>query len=286
MTTANAEGTVQVEEVQKVVDAVKSMNWQTVIGAVVILVVGVSLVKVLLRLARKGISRTNIPESLHTMLLTIVRIVLYSLLLLTAASHIGIPITSFVTVIGVAGLAISMAVQGILQSMVGGMILLGSRPFDVGDVVETDGITGTVQDIHMMSTNIESFDGKNIYIPNSRLYTSTIINYTRKGQRRVELKLSASYDAPPALVREAVMDAVNDTPGVLPEPAPRLLTENYADSAIEYTLWVWCSAGDFVDVKYGISEKLYETYQRRNVEMTYPHLNVHMKEESTDLKAV
>ncbi len=284
MSGVNVEETAK--DVQQVVDIFKNLDWETILGAGITLVVGVLIVKVLLRLIRKGIGKTGIPESLHTMLLTVIRIVLYLVVLLTVASQIGIPVTSFVAVLGVAGLAISMAVQGILQSLAGGMILLGSRPFEVGDVVEADGITGTVKDIHMMSTFVESFDGKSIYIPNSKLYTSTIVNYTRKGQRRVEMKLSASYDAPPALVRQAIMEAVNATPGVLGEPAPRVLTENYADSAIEYTLWVWCNAGDFVDVKYGISEKLYETYANHDVEMTYPHLNVHMKEEKAGLRAV
>ncbi len=275
------------EDVQQVVNIVKNLQWPTIIGAAATLVVGVVVVKLLLKLVRRGISKTNIPESLHTMLITLVRILLYLLVILTVANQIGIPITSFVTVIGIAGLAISMAMQGILQSVAGGMILLGSRPFEVGDVMEADGIIGVVKDIRVMSTHVESFDGKSIYIPNSKLYTSTIINYTRKGQRRVEMKLSASYDAPPALVREAILDAVKDTPGVLSDPAPRVLTENYADSAIEYTLWVWCNTADFVDVKYGISEKLYDTYKNRDVEMTYPHLNIHVKDEGGDrLRAV
>ncbi len=275
------------EDVQQFVDIFSRLNWQTVLGAAATLVVGIVIVKTLLRLIKKGIGKTNIPEALHSVLITLIRVMLYLVLLLTVASQIGIPITSFVTIIGVAGLAVSMAVQGILQSVAGGMILLGSKPFEIGDAVETDGIAGIVKNIHMMNTQLETFDGKSVYIPNSKLYSSTIINYTRKGQRRVELKFSASYDAPPALVREAVMEAVNDTPGVLAEPAPRMLTENYADSAIEYTLWVWCSASDFVNVKYGISEKLYDTYREHNVEMTYPHLNIHMKdEESAELKPV
>lgn len=279
--------TTKPEDVKEIVDIFSKLNWQTILGAAVTLLAGIAIVKVLLRLSRKGIAKTNIPESLHSVLLALVRIILYLVLLLTVASQIGIPITSFVTIIGVAGLAVSMAVQGILQSVAGGMILLGSKPFAVGDAVEADGITGIVKDIHMMNTHLETFDGKSVYIPNSKLYSSTIINYTRKGQRRIELKLSASYDAPPAAVREAIMEAVNTTPGVLADPAPRVLTENYADSAIEYTLWVWCNASDFVNVKYGISEKLYDTYREHNVEMTYPHLNVHMKEEGTaDLKAV
>ncbi len=275
------------EDVQQFVDIFSRLNWQTILGAAVTLVVGIVIVKTLLRLIKKGIVKTNIPETLHSVLITLIRIMLYLVLLLTVASQIGIPITSFVTIIGVAGLAVSMAVQGILQSLAGGMILLGSKPFDIGDAVETDGIAGIVKNIHMMNTQLETFDGKSVYIPNSKLYSSTIINYTRKGQRRVEMKFSASYDAPPALVREAVMEAVNDTPGVLAEPAPRMLTENYADSAIEYTLWVWCNASDFVNVKYGISEKLYDTYRKHNVEMTYPHLNIHMKDEGdAEIKAV
>ncbi len=265
-----------VQDVQKYVNILKNLNWQTWLEAILLLVFGVVVVKLLLKLMRKGLKKTAIPESLHTMLLTIIRIVLYALVLLTVASKIGIPVTSFVTLIGIAGLAISMAVQGILQNLAGGMILLGSRPFQVGDVVEVDGLTGTILDIHMMNTHMESFDGKRIYLPNSKLYTSTIINYTQKGQRRVELKLSASYDQTPAQVREAVMSAVQATPGVLENPAPRILTENYGESDIAYTLWVWCNNPDFVNVKYGISERLYETFRDHGVEMTYPHLNVHM----------
>ncbi len=283
MSDVNVETNVQ--DVENFIDIFKNLNWQTWLEAILLFVFGVVVVRLLLKLIRKTLKRTAVPESLHTMLVTIIRIVLYALVLLTVASKIGIPVTSFVTLIGIAGLAISMAVQGILQNLAGGMILLGSRPFKVGDVAEVDGLTGTILDIHMMNTLMESFDGKRIYLPNSKLYTSTIINYTQKGKRRVELKLSASYNQTPAQVREAVMSAVQATPGVLDDPAPRMLTENYGESDIAYTLWVWCNSPDFVNVKYGISEALFETFRECGVEMTYPHLNVHMDPPETGEQA-
>ena len=270
------------KEVKQYISIFTSLDWMTALKGLATLILGLVVVRLIVHLVEKGLKHSHIPESVHSMIRTLLRILLDLVVFLSAASVIGIPITSFITLLGLAGLAVSLALQGVLENFAGGIILLSSQPFRIGDVVETDSISGTVKDIRLMNTLLESFDGKNIYIPNSRLYNSRIINYTQNGKRRIDLSISASYDNPPSQVRGALLSAVRDTAGVLEDPAPAVLTEEYADSAIRYTLRVWCSAEDFLAVQYSLNEKIYDAFASHGVVMTYPHLNVHMQPDSPD----
>lgn len=266
------------ETVKQYIDIIRQVDWLTAAKSVALLIIGLFMVRLIVRLLNKGIRKTKIPDSLHSMIKTGVRIILDLVVILSVLSMLGIPVTSFVTLIGLAGLALSLAIQGVLNNLAGGLIILGSKPFKVGDFVEADGVIGTVRDIRMMNTQLESIDGKGIYIPNSRLYTARIINYNQTGTRRVDISLSAAYTNSPEEVRKAAFSAAKSTPKVLQDPEPKLITEEYGESAIHYTLWVWCKAFDYLEVKHAVTERLYTAFQENGVEMTYPHLNVHMKE--------
>ncbi len=278
MNAANLNITPDETQVKGFIGYFSSMDLITGLKGLTTLVIGLIVVRILLKLIRQGLGKSKIPPSIHSMLCTLLRIVLDLVVVLSAANVVGIPITSFVTLLGLAGLAISLALQGVLENLAGGVILLASQPFRVGEAVETDGMIGIVRDIRLMNTRLESFDGKHIYIPNSKLYNARIVNYTQNGRRRVELSLSASYDNSPEQVRTAVLSAVKSVSGVLEDPPPVFLTEEYADSAIRYMLWIWCKPEDYVTVKYGINEKLYSSFASHGVVMTYPHLNVHIRD--------
>ncbi|MBQ3669039.1 MAG: mechanosensitive ion channel family protein [Clostridia bacterium] len=265
------------QSVGSIINTIKGASLENLIYALIVLVIGLVAVRLVIKGFHRLLTRTKLPETLHKLIVTLVRILLDIVVILSAAGKVGIPITSFVALLSLVGLAASLAVQGLLTNAAGGIILAVNKPFKDGDYIEHDSISGTVSEISMLNTRLLSPDGKTIYIPNGQLYTSRLINYTSHGLRRVDISLSASYDASPEKVRAAILPAAISTPNVLNDPAPQVLVEKYADSAIEYTLRAWCKSGDFMQVKYDLTEMLYGAFAKAGVEMTYPHMNVHIK---------
>ena len=266
------------ETVAEYVSVFQNIDWRTGLKGILILVIGLLAVKLVMRLVTRALQRSHIPASLHTMIRTLLRILLDVVVFLSAANAIGVPIVSFVTLLGLIGLAVSLALQGVLSNLAGGFILLASHPFNVGDYIEHNSLSGTVKEIRMLHTRLETPDGKMVYIPNSSLSGDRLINYTETGRRRVELTVSASYDNSPEQVRGAIEDAIRHTDGILSDPAPVIAVDNYGDSAISYSIWAYVKGSDFIAVKQKLNERLFTSFAENGVEMTYPHINVHMNE--------
>lgn len=224
--------------------------------------------RVLLRMSK-------VDPALHSMLRTIMRIALLFLSIMIAFNVLGVPISSFLAVFSVIGLAISLAVQGVLKNFAGGIILLGSKPFSLGDYIETESVSGTVAEISLLYTRLIAPDGRTIYIPNDSIYSSRLINYSSNGARRMELKVGVSYDNTPDQVRTAALEAVSGIQGILADPAPVVFLERYDDSSICYTIQAWAPSESFLKLRYSLNESIYSSFKAHGVEITYPHLNVH-----------
>ena len=271
------EGKVDAAQVEEVINVAKSLNPTEIIVALAILVIGIILSKLAVKVIDKVLKKYKVVPAVTTMLMPIIRFFLYMIVVMIAANSAGIPVTSFVAVFSVVGIAISLALQGILSNLAGGLIIMTVKTFEIGQFVEVDGYNGTVTDINMMYTRLLAPDGRIIFIPNSKTYTNRLINYSMNPQRRIELTVSASYDNTPEEVKKALMDAVSHVPQILSDPAPVFHLENYGDSAITYSLWAWVKGSDFLNAKYSLNEELYAAFNRNHVEMTYPHLRVHME---------
>lgn len=262
-----------------ILNALKSLDGAKILYGAIVLIVCLLISKSIMKLLNGVLKKAHaIDPSLHTMIRTTVRWLLYFISIVAAASTLGIPVTSFLTLFSVIGLAVSLAIQGVLTNLAGGVIILASKPFTLGDYIESESISGTVKDIGFLHTRLISPDGKLIFVPNNLLYTARLINYTASGARRIDLNVNASYDNSPEQVRGAVLQAIASMDAIHSEPAPQVLVENYADSAIQYTIRAWVSAQDFATARYELNEKLYGAFRQNGVEMTYPHLNVHMRE--------
>ncbi len=261
--------------IQDYTNILKTVDWMTGLKAAAILLIGLAAVRLFLHVLRGALKKSRIPAAVHSILVTLLRVLLNLVVILSALNAIGIPVTSFIALFSLVGLAISLALQGLLGNLASGLIVLGSSPFDVGDSIEHDGVAGVVREIRMMHTVVETFDGKTAYIPNSSISGSRVVNMTRLGRRRVEISVSASYDQSPAQVRKAIGAAVSRTEGILTDPAPAVFLDSYGDSAINYGIWVWTAPADYMKVKTMLTELLYTTFAENKVEMTYPHLNVH-----------
>ena len=246
------------------------------LSALVILVVCLVMVKLLLRAVDKLLVRSGVDRSLHSFLKAAIKAVLLFLTVLIVAGSLGISVTSLIAVLSVAGLAVSLAVQNSLANVAGGIQLLTSKPFQAGDYVEAGGVAGTVNNVGIFYTKINTPDNKLIQIPNSQIASEQIINYTTEPQRRVDLTVTASYDAPLETVKKAIGEVVAAHPLALETPEPFVRVSNYGDSAIEYTIRVWCATADYWTVYFDLKEQIKAAFDKTGVEMTYPHLNVHM----------
>ena len=259
----------------EITSALSAVTLENVLPAVLVLLVGALFIRVILKLTKKSLAKTRLEKAAATLIYSLLKVVLIVLLGLMTASKLGIDVTGVVALASVASLALSLALQDSLSNVIGGFLLLSNHPFHTGDYVEIAGQGGTVQTIDITYTKLTTGDNKTISIPNSAVVASQIVNYSTSGTRRVEINVSASYDSPIDTVKTALLEAAR-VDGVLAEPAPFAAVMGYGDSAINYTLRVWTSADDYWNAFFTINENIKAEFDKAGVEMTYPHLNVHI----------
>ncbi len=263
------------------------MNWKaifaffqqpllaTVFKVVIIAVIGSLLIRIVNRTVQKLLEKSKLEKAAHSLIRTLVKTILYVLLALILASSIGIDVTGIVALASVATLAVSLALQNMLANVIGGFTLLYTHPFGAGDYVEIAGQSGSVQEVGIAYTRLTTVDNKLVSIPNSAVVAAEIVNYSVTGTRRVDMNVTASYDADPDKVVAALLEAVQDD-RVLADPAPFATLSGYGDSAISYTVRVWVKTEDYWDVYNKINRQVLDTFRENGIEMTYPHLNVHL----------
>ena len=244
--------------------------------ALILLCAGILVIRVILTILRRALQKSNLANGAHRLISSLASVALYVLLGLIVASSLGIDVTGIVALASVLTLSVSLALQNMLANVIGGFTLLSTHPFHAGDFVEIAGQSGTVQEISMSYTTLLTPDNKQISIPNSAVVAAQIVNYTSAGTRRVEISVSASYDAPVQKVLDALVQA-GTADNVLLDPAPSAVITGYGDSAIGYCLRVWVQSQDYWDVYYALQQRVKEVFDQQEIEMTYPHLNVHMK---------
>lgn len=249
---------------------------EKVFPAVVILVLGILLIRVVMKILGKFLENSKLEKAAHSLIKSLASVVLYLLLGLIVASSLGIDVTGIIALASVLTLAVSLAVQNALSNVIGGFTLLYTHPFHSGDFVEVAGQSGTVREIGLTYTLLATPDNKLVSIPNSSVVAAQIVNYTATGTRRVEIHVTASYDAPTQKVIDALLQA-GTVDNVLLEPAPMAAVENYGENAIGYVLHVWTKTEDYWPVTFIINQKIKTIFDETGIEMTYPHLNVHMK---------
>ena len=253
-----------------------NLSLGSVIRVAFLFLAGVILVRVLTRLVGRMLERSKALASLRVYILSVFRIGLWFLLVLMMAESVGIPTASIIALLSVAGLAVSLALQNTLSNVAGGITLLVTKPFQVGDYVEADGVNGTVKAVDLSYTTLTTIDNKEIFIPNSQLSSVKIVNYTASGRRRVDLNFSASYDAPTQTVKTAIREVVDAIPQIIRDPEPVIWLSAYESSSIKYVVRAWTTTEDYWDVYYTLQEGVRESFARHGVEMTYDHLNVHL----------
>lgn len=249
--------------------------FQRIITAVLILAVGIFLTRLITNLVRKALQRSRLERAAHSMIISVVRVALYLLVFINVASSLGVDMTGVVAMASVLTLAVSLALQNMLANVMGGFTILTTHPFHSGDYVDIGGQSGTVEEISMTYTRLATPDNKIVSIPNNTVIASQITNYSVAGKRRVDISISAAYSMATQDVVDALIQA-GTVEKVLPDPAPFAAVTGYGESAIQYTLRVWVNSEDYWDVFFRINQRIQRIFAENRIEMSYPHLNVHL----------
>jgi small conductance mechanosensitive channel len=249
---------------------------RSVSRAVILLVVGILMIRIVGKVLKTSLEKTRLEKAAHSLITSLANATMYVLLGLTVASSLGIDVTSIVALASVLTLAFSLALQNMVSNIIGGFTILYTQPFHSGDYVEIAGQGGTVKEINMTYTMLATADNKLISIPNSAVVAAQIVNYSAAETRRVEVVVTASYDAPTRKVIDALILA-GSVEDVLPDPAPAAVVTAYGDSAISYSLRLWVKTPDYWDVYFLVNQRVKDVFDAQGIEMTYPHLNVHIQ---------
>lgn len=246
-------------------------SWEKLLYSVLIFVGCMVGIKMLTALLERSIKHLGVEKSLHTFIKSSVRIFLWFLTIILVLSYLGVDSTSLIAVLSVAGLAVSLAIQGTLSNLAGGMQVLTSRPFKVGDYIQIGSVEGTVADVGMVYTRIKTFDNKLIFVPNGEVSKEKIVNYTSQELRRVDLTFSASYEASAQRVKELMHAACARHAKVLFTPEPFVRMTKINDSSVDYTLRVWCATQDYWETYYDLLEQLWDDFLAARIDLTYQH---------------
>lgn len=250
----------------------------TIIFAVVVLIIGVIVTRFLLWLLGKGLDKTKLDLTVTKFTHQITKIILYVLLITIVLSILGIPSTSIVTLIGTAGVAIGLAIQDSLSNVAGGILLMMTKPFKIGDYIMTNGVEGTVVQISIMHTRLDSFTNQAIFIPNGLAVNATVINNSSNETRRVDMNFGISYNDDFYKAQKLILDMIDKHPKILDDIPPTVRIVEHGESAVIIAVKVWCKTGDYWDVYFDLNEQVYKLFKENAIKIPYNQLDVHITE--------
>ena len=279
LTSAAAAATeVELSKVETIVQ--RLIDWginagERIIGAIIVFVVGRFIISFLNKLINKLLSKRKIDPSIKSFVRSLSNILLTILLIVAVVSKLGVETTSFAALLASAGVAIGMALSGNLQNFAGGLIVLLLRPYKVGDLIESQGITGTVREIQIFHTILTTADNKVIYIPNGALSSGTVTNYSREATRRIEWIVGVEYGEDFEKVKKTIEDILAADGRILTDPAPTIALHALDASSVNVTIRVWVANKDYWDVYFDMNKNIYDEFNKQGVDFPFPQLTIH-----------
>lgn len=250
------------------------LSLATVLAAVVVFIICLIAIKIIKRIIARITARSKLEKGLKSFISSVISVALWAIAVVIIADTLGIPTASLVALLSVAGLALSLSIQGIMSNLFSGATILATKPFVGGDFVEISDVSGTVEAIGLFHTQILTVDNRRIFIPNSDVTSAKIINYSEEPLRRVDLTFSAAYDCPTESVKAALSAAAEAVPGVLDEPAAEVHLFSYGDSNIDYVLRAWVKSADYWPVYFALNEIVREKFDEYGVFPSYPQVKI------------
>ena len=245
----------------------------------VVLFVGWNLAKYFVRLLEKNLKKSKIDVSIHGFLLTMVSFLLKLVVLITGATILDVPMTSFSAMLSAAGLAVGLALKDSLSNFAAGILLLVTRPFSVGDFIESSSVSGTVLSIEILYTALNTADNKRVMVPNNHLATSHIINYSIEPYRRVDKIYSVAHGTDVKKIKEILMNIVVSNEKILEDRGVILGVSKHSESSVDFDLKVWVKREDYFEVSYGLNETVIQVFEEQGIRIPYPHREIMIRSE-------
>ena len=252
------------------------------VTAIAIFYVGRMVVGLLMRGLKKMMQAQDVDVTLQTFVGNLVRMVLLVFVIIAAISALGIQTTSFIAILGAAGLAIGLALQGSLSNFASGVLIVMFRPYKVGDFVEAAGISGVVEEVQILTTVLKTGDNKKVIVPNGQIMDSVITNYSANDQRRVDMTLGVSYDDDLDKVRSTLEQLVAADDRILDDPACTIAVSALADSSVNFVVRPWVKSADYWGVMFDLTEAIKKRFDKEGISFPFPQQDVHLYKASTD----
>lgn len=261
----------------------KFYNWIINYGiklivAIIILIIGLKLIQILTKKINNRLDKSKIDPSLKSFISPLIGIILKVLLIITLISMFGIEMTSFIAILASFGFAVGLALQGSLSNFAGGILILILKPYRIGDFIESLDFSGTVVDIHIFHTILNTTDNIKVLIPNSSIANSTIINYSANNTRRLEIKLSCSYENNVFDVKTTLENYLKNHPKILKKPEVSVFLSEYGENSINFTARGWVNASDFWPTYHELLLNIQTLFKEKGIKIPYRQLDVHIKE--------
>ncbi|MCF8218932.1 MAG: mechanosensitive ion channel [Bacteroidales bacterium] len=248
--------------------------------AIITLLVGLWLIRFFSKGLRKTFEKREIEASLSKFLVSLINVTLKILLIISVVGMVGVQMTSFIALLGAAGLAFGMALSGTLQNFAGGVVIILIKPFKVGEFIEAQGHMGTVEEIQIFNTILKTPANQVIFIPNGGLSSSSVVNYSREDTRRMDLTFGISYSDDIDLARKILDDIIKDDDRILDKPAePMIAVKELNDSSVDMMVRLWLKNDDYWDFYWGIREKVKKAFDEKGISIPFPQTDVHLFEE-------
>ncbi len=254
-------------------------NGPSVLKAIAVLILGLWIVKFIVGIVKKILIKSNVDPSLQGFLRSLVSITLKIMVYITALGMLGVEMTSFIAILGAAGLAVGLALSGTLQNFAGGVMILLFKPYKVGDFIDAQGHTGVVKEIQIFITVLTTPDNKTVIIPNGPLATGSLTNYSTQATRRVDWTFGIGYGDDVDKAYEVLNKLISGDERILSEPEPFMAVSALADSSVNIVVRVWVNAPDYWAVYFRMNEEVYKTFDKEGLSIPFPQRDVHLYKE-------
>ena len=244
--------------------------------ALSILIIGRQVVKILIKVISTALERSNTEDTVRIFVTNLLNTLLMIVVFIAAINQLGIQTTSIIAVLGAAGLAIGLALQGSLSNFAAGILIVIYRPYKVGDYIQADNHLGTVDDIQIFSTVLKTPDNKLVIVPNGSIMNGSIVNFSNQDKRRVDIIASCSYEDDIDKVKSVLADILSKDERILNEPKPRIAVSELADSSVNFIVRPWVKNSEYIDVYYSLLEEIKKRFDQEGIAIPYPQTDVHI----------
>ena len=244
--------------------------------ALSILIIGRQVIKILIKVISTALERSKTEDTVRIFVTNLLNTLLMIVVFIAAINQLGIQTTSIIAVLGAAGLAIGLALQGSLSNFAAGILIVIYRPYKVGDYIQADNHLGTVDDIQIFSTVLKTPDNKLVIVPNGSIMNGSIVNFSNQDKRRVDIIASCSYEDDIDKVKSVLADILSKDDRILNEPKPRIAVSELADSSVNFIVRPWVKNSDYIDVYYSLLEEIKKRFDQEGIAIPYPQTDVHI----------